>query len=124
MKIFWIHVGLVSLFAGGIAAGHLYHRHFARPVPPMPDHGGHHDAGPYVDRFRKRLDLSDAQTAKVKEILDGTHKEMETLAGEFHGKFRTLRGRAWTDIRATLTEEQRPEFDKLIEEMEKTHSGH
>jgi ABC-type transporter lipoprotein component MlaA len=121
-KTLWILVGLVALFAGGVAAGILGYHYAVLP------HGGpsthRHDAASPGDHFRKRLDLTDEQAAEVKGILDGLHKEMEPLAKGFHDKFETLRSQAWTDIRATLSDEQRVEFDRLVEEMEKRHAPH
>lgn len=126
-KIIWIHIGLVALLAGGIAIGILYHHHVVRPYD-LPCHGGHpgghRDATPFADHFRKRLGLTDEQTAKVRATFDALHLEMMGLAKEFQDKFKTLRSRAWTEVRGTLSEKQQPEFDRLVEELEKRHTFH
>lgn len=126
-KMVWIHAGLVALFAGGVAVGVLCHHHM-RPAGHGPQHHGrqHHagqDVGPFVDHFRKRLDLSEEQTAKVKETLQGMHKELTDMARGFHEKFKTSRARAWADIRGLLSEKQRAEFEKLVEDLELHHPG-
>ena len=121
-KVIWILVGLVALFAGGVAAGILYQRGMPSVHRGFPE--GRHDAAHFVDHFRQRLALSDEQAAEVKDVLDSLHKEMEGLMNGFHGNFTALRRRAWADIRATLSEKQRSEFDKLVEELEMEHSHH
>lgn len=122
-KIIWIHVGLVALFAGGVAAGILYHHHVLHSHRDPPAHG--RDATHSAEHFRKRLDLTDEQAEKVKGVLEGVHQEMLALTSEFHEKFTTIRSRAWKEIRSALTEKQLPAFEKLVEELERQHSpGH
>jgi len=127
-KVIWIHIGLVALFAGGVAGGILYHHHFMHAHDTVRRHGVHpsggHDSTHTVDQFRSRLNLTDEQTSKVKDVLDGLHKEMMGPTTEFRDKFSTLRSRAWADIRASLSEKQLLEFERLIEEMEKKHTFH
>lgn len=122
MKVISILVMLAAIFAGGFAAGILYEHH-ATPLFTG-GHEGHrgreHDATHFVDHFRQRLNLTDEQAANVKDVLDDLHKEME----EFHDRFAALRSQVWTDIRATLSEEQQSEFDKLVEELEQRHGHH
>lgn len=125
-KIIWIHAGLVTLFAGGVAAGILYHRHGTQPVGAFPAHGDasahRNDVERFLEYFRKRLDLSEPQAEKVEDVLEDVHKEMLVLRKEFHERFETIRSRAWVNIRTTLSEEQLPAFEKLIEEMEREHA--
>jgi peroxiredoxin/Spy/CpxP family protein refolding chaperone len=86
-------------------------------VPPHAGHRAHgHGAAPPMDHLRKRLNLTDEQTAKVKGVLDRLHKEMAPLTEGSRDEFESLRSRAWADIRATLSEKQRSEFDTLIHE--------
>ncbi len=87
-KMIWILIGLVALFATGVAVGVLYHHRSMHP------HGGHpteEHSTQFVDPFRKRLDRTEEQTAKVKDILDGLHKEMMGLSKDFRDKFSTAR---------------------------------
>lgn len=122
-KAIWIVVGLVALFASGFAAGILY-QHHAAPPSHEDRRAGRHDAAHFLDYFRRRLDLTDKQAAEVNGVLDRLHKEMEGMGTDFHERFIALRSQAWMDIRATLSEQQRSEFEKLVEEMEKEHSHH
>lgn len=122
-KGIWISVGLVALFAGGVAAGVLYCHHHTMSLHDHARHGTRDAAhGQYMEHFRKRLDLTDEQAAKVNDVLGRLHKEMQRAARDFHDNFKTLRSRAWTDVRATLSEKQRSEFETLVEEMEKKHA--
>jgi len=126
-KMIWIHIGLVALFATGVAAGVLYHHHIMHPQEGVQRHGGHptdEHSTQFVDQFRQRLDLTDEQTAKVRDILDGLHKEMMGLSKDFRDKFNTARSRAWENIRAMLSEKQRLDFEKLVEELEKKSAHH
>lgn len=122
-KAIWIVIGLVALFAGGFAAGVLYDQH-AIPSFHEGRSAGGHDAAHFLDYFRQRLDLTDEQAGAVQAVLDGLHAEMKGLSTGFHAEFIALRNQAWADIRDTLSERQRSEFEKLVEEMENEHLHH
>jgi hypothetical protein len=122
-KGIWIVVRLLAVFAGGFAAGILYRDHVA-PSSHEGRHARGHDAAHFLDYFRSRLDLTDEQAAEVNGVLGRLHREMEGMGTDFHDRFIALRKDAWTDIRATLSERQRLEFEELVEEMEKEHSHH
>jgi hypothetical protein len=119
-RAIWMAVGLVAILAGGFAGGVLFQR---RDMHPRTHHAGHgDDVAHFLEHFRMRLDLTERQAEKVKSVLDDLHKEMAVVMNGFHEKFETTRSRAWEDIRATLTEEQLPAFEKLVQEMEKHHA--
>lgn len=123
----WIPLGLVALFAAGVATGILYERGAPPPrVEPSVhgDHSAHGDpAARHLEHFRRRLELTDEQSRRVKGVLDGVHKAAVELRGEFHREFEAVRTRAWEDIRATLSQDQLPEFEKLVQELEGAHAS-
>ncbi|MCR4317339.1 MAG: hypothetical protein NUW37_13460 [Planctomycetes bacterium] len=119
-RTIWLFILFVAIFAGGFAVGILYHRHFA--FPHFDAHGDPDPAAHFALYFRDRLELTDAQTAKIESVLDRVHDEMMVSANEFHKSFEAVRAGAFAEIRETLTEEQIPEFEKLVEEMENAHA--
>ena len=61
-----------------------------------------------------RLDLSSEQRAKVRAVLERSHEEMRQLRMEVQPRFADITKRAETEIRETLTPEQRAEFEQYI----------
>lgn len=123
----WIPLGVVAVFAAGVATGILYERGGAEPRAerPLGDHSVHGDpAARHLEQFRRRLELTDEQSRRVKDVLGGVHQAAMDLSGEFRTKFAAVRTRAWEDIRATLRQDQLPEFEKLVEELERVHAAH
>ncbi|MBI3297107.1 MAG: hypothetical protein HYZ75_03015 [Elusimicrobia bacterium] len=71
-----------------------------------------------LERFSKRLELTDDQRAKVSTILDNKRRRLAAMRAEAAPKFEELRTSTRGEIRALLTPEQLPAFDKLAAEPE------
>jgi hypothetical protein len=66
-----------------------------------------------VERLDRKLHLIPEQRARVEAILGNTHQQIKVLRAEVQPKFQALRDSTASDIRGTLTLEQRQAFDKL-----------
>jgi len=92
-------------------------------TPPQPAHHGHKRPS-MDDRIKvlaRNLDLSEAQQAAVKKILEERQQETlrlrldPSLSGEARiGRFRALQDSTVAQIRAVLNEEQRNKYDPLV----------
>lgn len=63
--------------------------------------------------FTKKLDLSPAQAAQVKEIFQKKHDSLNILHEEMRPRFEALRETGVNEVREILNEEQRVKFEKL-----------
>ncbi len=105
-----IAVGLaLVLFGGGltvgIAASHLWmHAHRVHHGPP--------GKGRKLEVFRERLHLSDGQADAIEQIFDETMDEMKEL-----------HERSQARIREQLNEDQRAEFDRMIQHEHQRRHG-
>ncbi len=66
-----------------------------------------------LQRFVDELKLTDAQKAKVKNILGSTIDQTEALRAEMSPKFRAIRDEMEREIQALLTEDQRKRFEAM-----------
>lgn len=94
---------------------------------PGDDHmGGEHHmptVQDQLDEFTHRLKLTDEQKPQVKAILEDAHAQMKQLRDSSAGssedtkaKMHGIHDKAHARIRAILTDEQKPKFDKMIAE--------
>jgi len=121
-RVVFAHIGLVALLAAAFAGGIVYQRDGRHSSG---GHAGHRDdPDRFFAQFRARLELDDAQAARVKQALDALHREMTVLMSGFHEQFEANRRRAWADIREALTATQLPKFEQLVAEIERDHAGH
>jgi protein CpxP len=102
---------------------------------PGDDHmGGEHHmptVQEQLDEFTHRLKLTDEQKPQIKAILEDTHAQMKQLRESSAGssedakaKMRAIHEKAHARIRETLTDEQKPKFDKMIAEHKHMGEGH
>jgi Spy/CpxP family protein refolding chaperone len=72
-----------------------------------------------VKRIKKGLNLDEAQTAKVKAVIDRTHAEMTSSFKEARARHDKLHMEARGEIRSLLDAEQQVKFDKFVEKWDK-----
>jgi Spy/CpxP family protein refolding chaperone len=78
--------------------------------------GGRHDRGKgYLARLTDELELSAAQQDSVRAILDRYEPSFDSLWQETRPRFETLRAGIRSEVRTHLTNEQRMEYDALVE---------
>src|ERR1700704_449037 len=104
---------------------------FAQQNPPAKGddhkHTGH-DMGSVDDHVKElsaKLSLTADQQAKVKTILEETHQKMESTMNDTsmskedkHAKMQGIHDSVHTQVRAILTDEQKPKFDAMVKDME------
>jgi len=107
MKISWVQI-LVSLIVG-IALGFTLVSWNSCKTCPYKCGG---NKGKMVDRFSKKLDLTDNQRVKVQAIFDTKLEKMKALREKSRAK-----------IKALLTPEQITKFDEMIAKREACRGG-
>lgn len=91
----------------GIAATHLLlHRGHRRHMPGRASHF-------MAERLDRRLDLTDEQEKKVKEIIARRHARMDQVWGSVHPRVRAEIDATNDEIAKILTPEQRAKFEKI-----------
>lgn len=79
------------------------------------------DKDPYarmLEKFSDEIDLSPDQIAAVGKILEAKREKITALRAEVHPRFKEIRESTRAEIRALLTDQQRPKFEKLQEEWD------
>lgn len=71
-----------------------------------------------LDKFTRELRLDAAQKEKVGLILEETREKVKALRGQTRPRFEAIRAESDGRIRAVLTPEQLPRFEKLRAEMQ------
>lgn len=83
-------------------------------------------AGPPIDkihrRFVKKLRLDEAQSTKVRAVLDSRRERFAALRREGHDKAAALRQEMDREIEALLDERQKPIFAEMRARWEKKHA--
>lgn len=116
-KLAWsqITAGLVAGFLLGGAFGHWQAR---REIPDWMRHSQEEKSERLLRHFSEELELTDAQRAEVKTILDSASVQTRALRAETRPRFRAIRAEMSRGIRALLDEEQAKRFDALEREWD------
>jgi hypothetical protein len=119
---------IVAVFVIGFAAGalslNLYQRFTSSRSPNVDSHDR---AGVIIQRMDEKMSLSKPQKDQIRQILDSTgekygeiRKKMEPFTKDFEPQFDAVRQQSRNEIRAVLTDKQLPEFEKMVEEQDRT----
>ena len=84
-------------------------------------HGGWHDKPKMLEHFSRELKLTADQKEKVRKIIEATREQIKVLHNEAKPRFDAIRADTDARIRAILTPEQLPRFEKLRTEMLERH---
>ena len=76
-----------------------------------------------TERFAKRLQLTAAQEAQFKAILEDSRRQINNGRAELEMKLETIRNQTNEKIAAILNDEQKRAFQKLLGEAA-AHRGH
>lgn len=102
-------VVLLTFTAGvmvGVFASHMMILRGGHGAPLFP-------ARAMVNRLDRRLDLTDAQRAKVEQIIRRSHANIDGMWNDLRPRMRTEVDKANAEISAILTPEQRAKFERL-----------
>ena len=115
---------LLLVFASGVAVGGFgYHLYTGTPVsaarsgdkPRMSPEDWRRD---YLSEMQTRVHLTAAQLQEMNGILDSTRSLFHEAREKHNLQLKTLREDQHNRIRAILTDQQRPEYEKLRAERD------
>jgi hypothetical protein len=118
-----------SIFAIGFLAGILAMNLYERMRSNGPEEGRGKPQDFIIKKMEQRLSLSTEQHSRIRSILDETFDRYKSLRvemrdqipqlKEYESKFDEVRLKQREKIREVLSEKQLPEFEKMLQEMEK-----
>jgi hypothetical protein len=121
---------VVSIFGIGFLAGVLamnLYQHINNNAPDEQPKGKQQEV--ILKRMDQRMNLSSEQQTRIRSILDESFDRFKSLRGEmrdqipqlkeYESKFDDVRMKQRERIREVLNEKQLPEFEKMLQEMEK-----
>lgn len=114
-------LGLAALlFVTGVAAGVAVDRLVDRDRGRSGEGRGWERRRPeaMARKYKARLDLDDAQTARIEAVLRRTWTETREVIAPIDPKIDAIRQRGDREIRALLSPEQAARFDKMVAEQE------
>ena len=113
---------VLSVFVIGVAAGALSMNLYQGKGPRSRGRG---TPVAIVDKMKSRLSLTADQSETIEGILKDTFKEYDKLREvsapcfeQIKPRFEATRQAGRDKIRATLTEQQLPEFEKMVQEQD------
>lgn len=111
----WIILSFIIVFVVGGVAGILLDKH----ILPSKFKKSRRDRRPVefptLDIMAKELDLSAEQQEKIREIFANNEESLKDLRNLIHERISTIRSRLKEEIKNVLTEEQRKNFEAMIE---------
>ena len=125
--VYAIVLVIVSLIAGviiGLTLAKTY-RHRARPdfsrqmkMHKSPDGMMEKSRRPeLIDALSRRLNLTDEQEVKIKEILEASHQQAKEIGEATKEKFIAIKEKTNAKIKEVLTPKQKEEFDNMLVEF-------
>ncbi len=108
----------VVLFLCGIAVGALGQRFYdSRAViaGPTAENFRRH----YLGEMRSRLKLTPAQEQQLEAILDDTKAKYKSVRDQFHPQMLAIKNEQISRVKAILTPQQIPEYDRIVAEHER-----
>jgi len=111
---------MLLVFVSGIAVGGFGYRSYAsKPqVDSAPKPSPEEWRKQYLTEMTNRLRLTPDQLSKLNAILDETHARYQASREKHDAEIKTIKGEQIDKVRAMLTDEQRPEYEKLHADRE------
>ncbi len=117
-----ISIYLFLVFVSGGVVGALGYRTYNPPTARSVSAPGRSAPGQrqrqYIDETRSRLGLTDDQVEKLKAILDQTDARFRDVRERDNQLIRQIREDHYQHVRAILTAEQLPKYEKLHAERQ------
>lgn len=115
--VFLVGAAIGAVF--GYSFGH--HTVMAKTNPPMTEP---ERRAKRVADITKEVGLTQEQSAKVDDIIRGTHQEMKNIRDKAEADVDVARERARDQIRSMLTEEQKAKFQAMVQrtDAERKHA--
>jgi hypothetical protein len=117
---------VVSVFVIGFAAGALSLNLYQQMTSSKEKNGRRGGPEFLIQRMNDRIGLTAEQQDQIRKILDETNEkyreirsELEPRIKDFEPRFNSVREQSRDRIRALLTPEQLPKYEKMIEERDR-----
>ncbi len=115
----WLAVVFLVGAAIGVVFGYGFgHRSYAATLPSRPQMSEPERRAKRVADMTKELGLSGDQSAKFDDIIRGTHQEMKEIHDSADKNVDAVREKAREQMRAVLTDEQKPKFEAMAQRMD------
>jgi hypothetical protein len=117
-------IWLAVVFLVGAAIGAVFgysfgHRSYAAMVnAPQPQMSEPERRAKRVADMTKELGLSAEQSAKFDEIIRGAHQDIKGIRDGSEKQVDVVREKARDQMRAVLTEDQKPKFEAMVRKMD------
>jgi 6-phosphogluconolactonase/glucosamine-6-phosphate isomerase/deaminase len=117
---------VVTVFVIGFAAGALSLNLYEQMTSSSKKTGPHNGTEFLIKRMDERVGLTTDQQDQIKKILDETNEKYREIRGEleprikdFEPRFNAVREQSRDRIRALLTPDQLPKYEKMIVERDR-----
>ena len=117
---------VVTVFVIGFAAGALSLNLYQQMTSSDKARGPQHGPEFLIQRMNDKVGLTSDQQEQIRKILDETNEkyreirtELEPRLKDFEPRFNAVREQSRDRIRALLTSEQLPKYEKMIEERDR-----
>jgi Spy/CpxP family protein refolding chaperone len=112
---FWIVISFILVFIAGILGGVLLERNLLNTDKLRERDRSGRVHFPTMEEMAETLQLSDAQQEAIHEVFKQNEIRLKELRSEIHKQFSSLRGRLLEDIKHVLNDEQKKQFNAMIE---------
>lgn len=117
--------GIVLIFALGLLTGALGSGlYFKYRIEQFRDAGPETRRGMLMDRLTRRLDLTPDQQQQVAAIFDEMRDELSALREKHRPDLQRIKEEGHARIRAILNDDQKRQFDEMIEHLQQRRHGH
>lgn len=112
---FWIIFSLIVVFVAGVAAGILLENSLLEKKPEKTPRKRSSVRFPSLEIMAEELRLTPEQQNKIREIFRNSEQRLRKYWDQIHDEFASMRTQIKSDIEGVLTEEQKKEFEAMIE---------
>ncbi len=110
---FWIVISFILVFTAGILGGVLLERNILDSDNRRDRRDRVHF--PTMEEMAETLQLSEAQQEEIRNVFKQNEIRLKDMRREIHNRFSSLQNLLLEDIKQVLNEEQKKQFDAMIE---------
>jgi len=110
---FWIIISFILVFTAGILGGVLLERNILDSDNRRDRRDRVHF--PTMEEMAETLQLSEAQQEEIRNVFKQNEIRLKDMRREIHNRFSSLQSLLLEDIKQVLNEEQKKQFDAMIE---------
>jgi Spy/CpxP family protein refolding chaperone len=114
----WLAVVFLVGAAIGAVFGYSFGHHTVMAKTDRPPMTEPERRAKRVAEIAKEVGLNADQTAKVDEVIRGTHQQMKNIRDKAEAEVDVARENARNQIRGMLTEEQKAKFEAMVQRMD------